>query len=279
MSGGYDLTYISFGAGTQSTAMAICSALGLHGVPRADYAIFADTKDELAETYRHVNRMTEWLASHKIPVHVSSQGNLMAELRGAQAKGRAGYIVSIPAFTESRDGRAGTLRRQCTKEYKLEPIQRHVRKLLGFGKGERIAGKKRARALIGISLDELIRAKPSRVPWITNSHPLIDARLRVDDCARICLEHLGHVPSKSACKACPYHDDRYWAWLKKGSPKEFEEACRTDDAIRNLARAGVKRPCYLHRSLKPLREVDFEREKGQLRLDGFGDECEGMCGV
>ncbi|KKM78901.1 hypothetical protein LCGC14_1355330 [marine sediment metagenome] len=41
-----DFTYISFGAGVQSTALLIMSNLGLKDCPKADVAIFADTGDE-----------------------------------------------------------------------------------------------------------------------------------------------------------------------------------------------------------------------------------------
>ncbi len=44
----FDFTYLSLGAGVQSTAMLIMSALGLYGCPNADVAIFADTGDEPA---------------------------------------------------------------------------------------------------------------------------------------------------------------------------------------------------------------------------------------
>ena len=38
---------------------------------------------------------------------------------------------------------------------------------------------------------------------------------------------------------------------------------------------------FLHASLTPLGEVDFstDTERGQGMLAGFGNECEGMCGV
>ena len=37
---------------------------------------------------------------------------------------------------------------------------------------------------------------------------------------------------------------------------------------------------YLHRSLQPINDVDFTKG-GQLQfeIDGFNNECEGMCGV
>jgi hypothetical protein len=36
---------------------------------------------------------------------------------------------------------------------------------------------------------------------------------------------------------------------------------------------------YLHRSLKPLEEVDFRNAEDFGQIDAFGNECEGMCGV
>ncbi len=38
----FDLTYLSFGVGLQSTALLAMSAMGLRNVPRVDLAIFAD---------------------------------------------------------------------------------------------------------------------------------------------------------------------------------------------------------------------------------------------
>jgi len=276
----YDLTYISIGLGRQSTALAICSALGLHGVPKATDAIFADTGDELPDTYKNLEYMTKWLGDRGMRLHVVKQGNLGAELLGKETKAREGYIVSIPAFTEGVGGsKGGMLRRQCTQEYKLEPIKRKVRELLGFQKGERIAGKKKARALIGISRDEIIRVKPSRDAWIENCYPLVDANLRVQHCEAICREHVGFTPVKSACVFCPYHDNTYWRWLKKERPESFEAACKVDDGIRDMSRAGVERPVFLHRSLVPLRAVDVSSEEDRGQKNMFGNECEGMCGV
>jgi hypothetical protein len=279
----FDLTYLSLGGGVQSSALLVCSALGLHGVPKADVAIFADTGDEIKDTYDHIDWLEAWAKPHGIPLHRVSQGHLGKELVGEKKMARRGVHVSIPAFTAGDVASEGVLRRQCTKEYKLEPIRREVRRVLGFQKGERIAGKKRARALIGISLDEAIRMKESRDKWVANTYPLVDARITRQGCERILREHVVPIPVKSACRFCPYHDDSYWKWLKEQRPGEFEQAAVTDDKIRDLTRAGVERPVFLHRSCKPLREIDFdERIKGhrdQMDLDGFGNECEGMCGV
>ena len=52
-----------------------------------------------------------------------------------------------------------------------------------------------------------------------------------------------------------------------------------DHAIRRGKLRGVDADAYLHRSLKPLDEIDFGTDTtDQLEID-FGNECEGMCGV
>src|SRR5581483_2421349 len=76
----FDFTYISLGAGVQSTALVILSALGLHGCPKADCAIFADTQDEPAWVYDHLNTLTAWAADHGLPVHVTTKGCLSRDV-------------------------------------------------------------------------------------------------------------------------------------------------------------------------------------------------------
>ena len=276
----FDLTYISFGAGVQSTALLVASALGLHGVPKADCAIFADPGWEGDGTYENVKRMTAWSTERGIACHIVRSGNIERALLGEEAARQSGFLVSIPAFTRGADGSVGMLRRQCTDHYKIEPIQRKVRELLGLKPRQRT--KKKALALIGISLDEAVmRVKPSRVSYIVNAHPLVDAGLTRYGCLKLIQEHGLSDPGKSACLGCPYHGDRQWRALAANDPAGFERACRVDEKIRDLTRAGVTSPVYLHRSLQPLRDLPFAERAGQGKLfeDSFHEECAGVCGV
>ena len=92
------------------------------------------------------------------------------------------------------------------------------------------------------------------------------------------LEKKGYkVPPKSACLGCPYHNDEQWREIKNKWPEEFEETCQVDEALRNCP--TYEGELYLHRSLKPLRDVDFRTMEEQGQLNFFIDECEGMCGV
>jgi len=63
----------------------------------------------------------------------------------------------------------------------------------------------------------------------------------------------------------------------KEDPKAWAEAVEVDKKIRNGI-SGTKDELYLHRSLVPLDEVDFDPNKNQQNL--FDDVCdEAMCGV
>lgn len=268
------LTYLSLGAGVQSTALLVMSNLGLHGCPRADVAIFADTQDEPAYVYEHLEALEAW---SEIPIRRVTAGRLSGAGEG---------FLRIPAFTEAPirakllfgTPKTGMLRRQCTREFKINPLQREVRSLLGLAKGQR-AGNRHATALIGISLDEAHRMRTAHEAWMTNRYPLIDARLKRADCFPI-IEAAGLPrPKKSACVFCPFHDDAYWRELRDEHPADFEKAVAYDVAIRDSTRAGVRLPAFLHRSLKPLSEVDLtDPYEDQIEF-AFGNECEGVCGV
>ena len=266
------LTYLSFGAGVQSTALLIMSNLGLRDCPRADVAIFADTGDEPGWVYENVERLRAW---SKIPVETVSKGHMSADAVGRH-NGTRKRFAAIPAFTAGDDGRPVPLRRQCTREYKIDPIEKHARTLMGLVPRQRAKGKVQATALIGISLDEATRMKPSRTAWVQNRYPLVDAGMRRGDCLRLISEHGFPEPKKSSCVFCPYHSDHFWRELRTDHPAEFAKAAAFDVAIRDMSRSGVARPVFLHRSLKALASIDFDAQ-GRLFSDMEDEECSGNC--
>ncbi len=130
---------------------------------------------------------------------------------------------------------------------------------------------------IGITLDEIQRMKTSRHKYIKNRWPLIELDMTRHDCLRWMKAHKFPTPPRSACRYCPFHSDAEWKRLKESEPAEFEKALQFEKAL-NISRTSQ---LFLHRSCKPLSEVDFstDTERGQGLLAGFGNECEGMCGV
>jgi hypothetical protein len=257
------LTVISLGAGVQSTTMALMAA---HGeiLPMPDCAIFADTGWEPAAVYKHLDWLTGVLP---FPVHVVSAGDLRADTL-ARSKATSGRVAAVPWYTLSPRGQEGMGRRQCTKEYKLRPIQRKIVELLdGRPKGG-------CELWIGISSDEAYRMKSSRVQYVINRWPLVESWINRRKCLAW-MEAYGYpAPPKSSCIGCPFHADEQWRQL---SPAEFADAVMIDRAIRH--QPGFRGQQFMHRSLKPLDKVDFStaEDRGQLNL--FLNECEGMCGV
>lgn len=134
---------LSLGAGVQSTALLLLAAEGL--IDPIDAAIFADTQWEPKDIYDHLERLEREVAAPAgIPIIKVSAGNLREESASEDYFG-----TILPLWSKSPVGKEGLMRRTCTQKYKLVPIYRYVRKMLGAtekevvcqkcdGKGERI---------------------------------------------------------------------------------------------------------------------------------------------
>jgi len=251
---------LSLGAGVQSSTLILLSERGL--LPRLDAAIFADTRYEPRAVYHHVR----WLRRQTtIPILIVSRGNLRKDAEAQIAGGRLsgdsaiGRFASMPLFTKSPEGDLGMVRRQCTKHYKLEPIRKKVRELLGLEPGER-AGDRQLEQWIGISLDEMHRVRESRDYWIRLRYPLIfdlQPPWRRSDCvAWLRREYPDHVVPRSACIVCPFHSDAEWRRMRDEDPESWAEALRFDAAIRRPA--GMRAECFLHAARVPLAEAPID---------------------
>lgn len=254
----------SMGMGVQSVTISAMACLG--DLPMPDLAVFADPGWESKATYSYGKFFTEWAKKRGLDIVTVSKGNIRADAVSSQ---RA--FASLPFYT-LLDGVPGMLRRQCTNEYKIQPVIQAIRKNLGIAKRKRVKGK--VTLWLGISLDEVERMKESVTPWIVNAWPLIEKKMRRGDCLEYLKSKGLPTPPKSSCIGCPFHGDAYWRNLKTHSPEEFESAAKFDEAMRQH-RVSVKSAVYLHPSLKPLREIDFTDKQGDM----FVNECEGHCGV
>jgi hypothetical protein len=246
---------ISLGAGVQSSTMALMAA---HDeiTPMPIAAVFADTGDEPAEVYEYLEYLSLWLDFPIYKVYRSRLSDHLFESGQQQ----------IPSFR--KDGAMG--KRQCTSHWKIEPMYKEFRFLAGISgvrtKGIKVVGWQ------GISIDEVMRAKPSREHWLESRFPLLEKRMKRTDCQTWLKNHGYRIPVKSACVYCPYRSHAQWRASKiKGGP-EWDLICKVSD---ELAAHGE----FLTSECKPIQECDFRtlEDKGQLNL--FINECEGMCGV
>ncbi len=279
MAGESELTVISLGGGVQSSVLTLMAAEGLIK-PMPDFAVFADTGWEPKEVYNHI----DWLAEQiPFPIRRVSNSNIRENiLAGTNSTGQP--FTSIPAFIRSPNGKTSIVKRQCTREYKLKPIEEDLRDMLGVGYKERVPQDVFVELWIGISKDEAIRMKPSRLTWINNYWPLIEMGYSRSDCKQWFEERYpDRMLPRSACIGCPYHTDSEWSRMKSFDPESWQDAVYIDSVLRSKPRRVLKNgEMYLHRSRVPLSEVEFRQYKPmQMSLfnDEFGNECEGLCGV
>ena len=152
-------------------------------------AVFADTGWEPPAVYKHLKWLKKELESRKNPhpIRVVTVSNRTRdEGKGAKGTIREDLIAgknstgqnffSVPVFVKGKDGeRTIIVRRQCTREYKLEPLRRAVRRLMGLRPRQVVPHNKKTIQWIGISTDEIQRAKHSRDAWLINRWPLIES--------------------------------------------------------------------------------------------------------
>ena len=144
------LRVLSLGAGVQSTVMAMMAESEAFG-PRPDCAIFADTGWEPKEVYGHLN----WLEKQiSFPVHRVTSGNIKHDLEN-NLNTTGHRFASVPFFMVNKDGTFGMARRQCTSEYKLKPIRKKVRELIGLKPRQRTPKGVMVEMWMGISRDEV----------------------------------------------------------------------------------------------------------------------------
>ena len=265
---------LSLGAGVQSTTLALMAATGELG-EMPDCAIFADTGAEPKSVYEHLARLKKAVP---FPIYEVSAGNIRNDLFKGTNSGGSKRFASIPFFLDRGKQGIGMARRQCTSEYKILPINKKVRELLGFKPRQRIPNDS-AEMWIGISTDEAMRMKPSRANFIKNRWPLIEKGMNRGKCIEWMDRNSWSAP-KSACTFCPFRSDESWITMKSQDPESFEDAVKLDYALREVDHQGtLKSIPYIHRSCKPLDKIDFRTNMELGQPDLFMNDCEGMCGV
>lgn len=272
------LTVISLGGGVQSSVMTLMASEGAFDrIP--DCAIFADTRWEPPSIYEHL----AWLVKQiGFPLHVVDNGrSLREDVRCLTNHSDSLNYIDIPVYLKGRDGESdGIGRRQCTTNYKVRPIRTRIRELLGVGRGRRVPADTSVELWLGISTDEAIRMKDSRDRWMRNRYPLIEAGMSRRDCVDWWGTRYDRPLERSACVACPYQSRRRWVETMRRWPELFAEAVEIDASLRG-GLAFAKEP-YLHPRRIPLAEAVMRDEADLASVgqgNGFGNECEGHCGV
>jgi hypothetical protein len=277
------LRVLNLGAGVQSTAIYLMIIDG--DLPAIDFAVFADVGDEPESVYRHV----EFLKSLNGPtIHTVKRGDLGDNLiNGVNADGQR--HISIPSHLAIDGVPTAMGRRQCTKEYKILPIEQFLRSKAGLQKGQRLKKEQSITQIFGLSFDEPRRVERVRANfhgrkgWVPE-FPLFDDMMTREDCVTYLQKRLpGYTVPRSACVFCPYKRDSEWILLRDTDPKGWQRAIEIDRAIREETSActrGMNATQYLHKSCVPLEFVELKADPPdrQAKFRWSEMDCEGMCG-
>lgn len=295
------INVLSFGAGVQSTTLLLMSCLGV--LPKPDFIIFADTGWEPKAVYEHLDWCKSIAEKHGMKIDFVSNGNIREDILNGKKYGKR--FASLPFFTKGiypifkneedldinqltlfdseiildkevigYEERKGMVRRQCTNEYKIMPIKKACRSYAGLKYKQR-AKDIQINLWMGISTDEIQRVRTSQEPYIVNKYPLIDLNMSRIDCLSWIEKKGFPAPPKSSCIGCPFHNDAMWLDMKLNDNNSWNDAVLIDREIRLLPRLSGQ--AFLHRSCKPLDEVDFG--ENQMDINDFINECTGSCGV
>ncbi len=227
------LRVLSYGGGTQSTAMLLMMKDGL--IPMADIVIHADTGSELPETMQFIETAREFTVNElKIPFEIvrSHRGSLHEDYR------RLGNIPIMGA-------------RSCTSNFKILPQRRLIRKIVGNRNGKLLAV-----CMLGITTDEAKRrTDKSDVKWCGLEYPLLDDYpTSRDECIKI-NSNYGWEVAKSGCFVCPYQGARSWKDLKLLHPDLF--ALAVDLEEHKFKIKGGKMGLFQYNKLSEIDDIDL----------------------
>lgn len=232
----------SYGGGVQSAAIAVLVQRGQ--LPCPDHVVIADTGREAGATWAYMHNVIEPFLGREFSV----AGHDLATVDLYSGNGD----LLMPMFTSS----GGKLPTFCSTEWKRRVVHRKLREL----------GVETCSLWLGISVDEVARAKPSGVSWIEHRFPLLfDFPMRRSECLALVASAGLPEPPRSSCWCCPHRRDEEWKALPQA---EFDKAVRLEESLR-AKDSGV----FLHRSMVPLSNVDFSKRE---QADLFG-ECDGYC--
>jgi hypothetical protein len=188
---------LSFGGGVNSTALLFL--IKEKGMP-LDEIIFADTGNELPETYEIIKQINPTIVKSEL------------------AKDLYDYLWNKQCLPSR-------MKRDCTSKFKISPIRKYLRNK--YGKDAKFV------TYIGIALEEAHRMRTSDVKYIENSYPLVDNKIDRNGCIEILKRNGFDNVIKSGCFFCPFTKKAGWIDLKIKHPELMQKAVALEKNCRN----------------------------------------------
>jgi len=195
----------SFGCGVDSVA-------GLLLNSNYDEIIFADTLDELPETYAYLDYF-EKKSGLKITKVKSKHGSL--------------YDYFFKGKSQS-----SKFHHWCSDKFKIQPIRKYLR--------EKYGKKETFEMNIFIDYSEFHRMRESDRKYIKNKYPLVEQKLTRDELKEIIKSKGYLLPQKSGCYHCCFTTKKGWIKLRNKEPelwqktKDLENNSNTKESLIKL---------------------------------------------
>lgn len=267
---------LSCGAGMQSTALALMScenALAAKGlrrpcipeyeypnpqVPIYDLVIFCDLGMEpgwVMYQWEFIVKACESAGIKAVKLDTDLYGHFMENFGERRT-------VSIPWWTLGDDGKKSKMPRNCTIDFKVEMISKHIRwEVLGYRKGQRLkdCDKKAHEMHMGFSKEEERRCNESPNPMFVNKFPLVEMCWTRAESYAYCLDVWGLDTKASACSFCPFHQNYFFKHLKENRPEEYAELLKVDNLLRDKnPKPPMDSDLFISRSRKRLEDLTPE---------------------
>lgn len=267
---------LSCGAGMQSTALALMScenALAVKGlrrpvipeyeyphpkVPIYDLVIFCDLGMEpgwVMYQWEFIVKACESAGIKAVKLDTDLYGHFMKNFGERRT-------VSIPWWTMGDDGKKSKMPRNCTIDFKVEMISKHIRwEVLGYRKGQRLkdCDKKAHEMHMGFSKEEERRCNESPNPMFVNKFPLVAMGWTRAESYAYCLDVWGLDTKASACTFCPFHQNYFFKHLKENRPEEYAELLKVDNLLRDKnPKPPMDSDLFISRSRKRLEDLTPE---------------------
>jgi len=202
-----NITIVSYGAGTNSTAMLV----GLHERgERPDFILFADTGGERQGTYRHCDAVSDWCESVGFP-------RIVTVRKGGREETLEENCLRMKMLPSLAYGFKG-----CSHKYKIEPQEQWANNHEPCKAAWKAGGK--VLKLIGYDADETHRAKIPEDKKYTYRYPLVEWDWGREECIEAISRAGLPQPGKSACFFCPSTKKREILELKRTHPELLERA-------------------------------------------------------
>lgn len=256
---------LSFGAGMQSTALALMSCENakagkrLHPwVPVYDAVIFCDLglEPEWVNTQMEFTRKACEEAGIFFKVLNTPLYQHFIENFGERR------TISIPWWTITEDGHKSKMPRNCTIDFKVNAITQYVHwELLGYKKGQRLKEEdvKAHEMHMGFSKEEERRCHENPHELFTNHFPLVKMGWTRAESYQYILETWGLDTKASACAFCPFHRNYFYQHIREFEPKTYDQILIVDNLLRDKTpKPPMDSDLFISRSRKRLCELTPE---------------------